>query len=55
MLKKIASATLLAASLAAGTLALSTPASAGEGHWSIGHGVQCKVVLGVVVCGKTRP
>lgn len=39
---------------AAGTALVSVPAVAGEGHWSIGHGVQCKVILGFVICGKTR-
>ena len=44
-----------ALALAAAGVAISVPAAAGEGHWSIGKGVQCKVVLGVVVCSKTRP
>lgn len=30
-------------------------ATAGEGHWSIGKGIQCKLVLGKVVCSKLRP
>lgn len=31
------------------------PAFAGEGHWSVGKGVQCKLIQGVVVCSKNRP
>lgn len=41
--------------LAAAAAMLPAPAMAGEGHWSIGNGVQCKIVLGVVVCSKSRP
>ena len=54
-MKKLKTTLALAAALAAGSIALSTPAVAGEGHWSIGHGVQCKIILGVVICSKTRP
>lgn len=39
---------------AAGTALISMPAVAGEGHWSIGQGVQCRVILGFVICTKSR-
>lgn len=39
---------------AAGTAFVSVPAVAGEGHWSIGQGVQCRVILGFVICSKSR-
>lgn len=55
MTKNIILASLFAVSTLGSGLALSASASAGEGHWSIGHGVQCKVVNGTVVCSKTRP
>ncbi|MEO0033357.1 MAG: hypothetical protein RIS94_3115 [Pseudomonadota bacterium] len=46
----------LSLAAAAGTLAaLPAPALAGEGHWSIGGGVQCRIILGVVVCSSNRP
>lgn len=46
----------LALCAAAGSLAVSSvPAVAGEGHWSIGKGVQCRVILGIVVCSSNRP
>jgi hypothetical protein len=51
MFKKLA----LTAILATTTLGIAGSAMAGEGHWSIGKGVQCKIVKGVIVCGKTRP
>jgi len=40
---------------AAGTALVSVPAVAGEGHWSIGKGVQCHVILGFVICSSNRP
>lgn len=40
---------------AAGTALVSVPAVAGEGHWSIGKGVQCRVIMGFVICTKARP
>lgn len=40
--------------LAANLAAVAT-ASAGEGHWSIGKGIQCKLIQGKVVCSKLRP
>jgi len=40
---------------AAGALLSTAPAQAGEGHWSIGKGVQCRVILGIVICSKNRP
>ena len=51
MIKKLA----LVALFATATLGMTGNAIAGEGHWSIGKGVQCKVVMGVVVCSKNRP
>lgn len=54
MMKSFKIALTLAA--AAGSLAaIPTTAIAGEGHWSIGKGVQCRLVGGVVVCSSTRP
>lgn len=55
MLKKFITTALVLGSVTLANVALVAPAQAGEGHWSIGKGVQCKIVLGVVVCGKTRP
>lgn len=55
MFKKIALAAVLSATVFGTNLALSTAANAGEGHWSIGKGVQCKIINGVVVCSKSRP
>ena len=55
MFKKITLAAVLAATSFGSALAISTAASAGEGHWSIGQGVQCRVINGVVVCSKSRP
>lgn len=55
MIRKIALAAALAASTIGTSLAVATVANAGEGHWSIGKGVQCKIVNGVVVCSKNRP
>lgn len=40
---------------AAGLSLASVPALAGEGHWSVGKGVQCRVILGIVICTKARP
>lgn len=40
---------------AAGLSLASVPALAGEGHWSLGKGVQCRVILGIVICTKARP
>ncbi|NLR71245.1 hypothetical protein HGI47_10200 [Novosphingobium sp. ERN07] len=40
---------------AAGVAFSAVPAAAGEGHWSIGKGVQCRVILGIVICTKARP
>ena len=55
MMKKLALAAVLAATSFGASLAISTAASAAEGHFSIGQGVQCKVLSGVVVCSKSRP
>lgn len=38
-----------------GTALSAPPAFAGEGHWSVGKGVQCRVILGLVICSKSRP
>jgi len=54
MFKKIVAAAVFVSAISAG-LGVAMSASAGEGHWSIGKGVQCKIVSGVVVCSKTRP
>jgi hypothetical protein len=54
-MKKLVLAAVLAATSFGSALAISTAASAGEGHFSIGQGVQCKIVLGVRVCSKSRP
>ena len=54
IMKKIITAVSIAATTLVGMLALAAPAQAGEGHWSIGNGVQCRVILGVVVCSKNR-
>lgn len=54
MLKKIATSAAIAATLLGTSLAIPAAANAGEGHWSIGNGVQCRVILGVVVCSKNR-
>jgi hypothetical protein len=51
MIKKLA----LAAVFAVTTLGMTGNAIAGEGHWSIGGGVQCRIVMGKVVCSKSRP
>lgn len=53
-MKKIITAVSITATALVGMVALAAPAQAGEGHWSIGNGVQCRVILGVVVCSKTR-
>ena len=39
-MKKIITAVSIAATTLVGMLALAAPAQAGEGHWSIGNGVQ---------------
>ncbi len=50
MMKTVITLRRAALALAAAGLAFSgVPAFAGEGHWSIGQGVQCRVILGVVV------
>lgn len=55
MIKKIVLVAALAVTTVGAGLALSSAANAGEGHWSVGKGVQCKIVNGVVVCSKSRP
>jgi hypothetical protein len=55
MFKKLALAAVLAATSFGSTVAFTTVASAGEGHWSIGNGIQCRLINGVVVCSKARP
>ena len=52
MLKKITTLGAILALAAAGTLAFSAPAQAGEGRVSIGHGVKCYYYLGVQYCYK---
>jgi len=54
-MQSIKNAVLTAAILAFGAAALPAPALAGEGHWSIGKGVQCRIIAGKVVCTKSRP
>lgn len=54
MIKKLVS-TLMAAMALSASAVIATSASAGEGHWSVGKGIQCKIVNGQVVCSKTRP
>ncbi len=54
-LKKILILAAFAASATGANLAVASTASAGEGHWSIGHGVQCHISNGVVICTKSRP
>lgn len=54
-MKTIKNALLAAATIALGAAALPAPVLAGEGHWSIGKGVQCRVIAGKVVCSKSRP
>lgn len=54
-MKTLKTAIIAATAVALGAAALPAPALAGEGHWSIGKGVQCRVILGVVVCSKSRP
>jgi len=54
-MKPIKNAVLAATILAFGAAALPAPVLAGEGHWSIGKGVQCRLIAGKVVCSKTRP
>lgn len=50
-----ASARMAMVLAAAGLTLVSVPALAGEGHWSVGKGVQCRVILGIVICTKARP
>lgn len=54
-LKKVLVLAAVAATAATANLTFASAASAGEGHWSIGNGVQCRVINGVVVCSKSRP
>jgi len=55
MIKKLVVSTLMAAMALSASAVIATSASAGEGHWSVGKGIQCKIVNGQVVCSKTRP
>lgn len=55
MIKKMLIAVMLIGAATGANMSVSTMANAGEGHWSIGKGVQCKVVNGKVVCSKSRP
>jgi hypothetical protein len=55
MIKKLFVSSLLAAVALSASVGVATTASAGEGHWSVGKGVQCKIVSGQVVCTKNRP
>jgi hypothetical protein len=55
MIKKLFVSSLLAAVALSGSVGVATPASAGEGHWSVGKGVQCKIISGQVVCTRNRP
>jgi hypothetical protein len=54
-MKKLVLAAVLAATSFGSALAISTAASAGEGHFSIGQGVQCRIINGVRVCSSNRP
>jgi hypothetical protein len=54
-MKKICTAAVMAAIALTANLSIASVAHAGEGHWSIGKGIQCRVVGFLVVCGKTRP
>ena len=54
-MKKLVLVAVLAASSFGTAVAISTVASAGEGHFSIGHGVQCRIINGVRVCSSARP
>lgn len=53
--RKSAVVAAFAAIALAANLTAAASASAGEGHWSIGKGIQCKLVQGKVVCSKLRP
>lgn len=55
MLRNLVTATFILASTFGTSVALNSIANAGEGHWSIGHGVQCRLINGVVVCSTARP
>ena len=54
-MKKLVLVAVLAASSFGTTLAISAAANAGEGHWSVGKGVQCRIINGTVICSKARP
>ncbi|MDO7833839.1 hypothetical protein Q4610_02165 [Sphingobium sp. HBC34] len=54
-MKKICTAAVMAAIALTANLSVVSVANAGEGHWSIGKGIQCRLVGFRVVCGKTRP
>ena len=55
MIRKLVLGAALAAGAMGANFAITTAAFAGEGHWSIGHGVQCRIIAGKVVCTKNRP
>jgi hypothetical protein len=46
---------LLIAAIVLGATAGTTAATAGEGHWSVGKGVQCRIIGLKVVCSSSRP
>ena len=54
-MKSVKNTVLAATMLAIGAAAFPAPVLAGEGHWSIGKGVQCRLIAGKVVCSKNRP
>jgi hypothetical protein len=54
-MKKICTAMVMTAIALTANMSVVSAASAGEGHWSIGKGIQCRLVGFRVVCGKTRP
>lgn len=53
--RKTAVAAAIAGVALTANLSVAAVASAGEGHWSIGKGIQCKLVMGKVICSKSRP
>ena len=55
MFNNLVTATFILASTFGTSMVLTSIANAGEGHWSIGHGVQCRLINGVVVCSSARP
>ena len=55
MLRILVTASFILASTFVTSATVTSIASAGEGHWSIGHGVQCRLINGVVVCSSARP